>query len=163
MNNNRLPGTYATDALADAFIVAMGWTKEIGWEYLGTDGFVRVWSGQVWVTVGDPTTPANEEAGDYVLALSDAGGVVILTGGIAQIVDIPLNAVVAFPIGSQVVVFAEGAGVKTIRANDAAQILNGVGGSCSCDFNSQWGAVYLLKRDTNTWIVYGDHDGVAAP
>lgn len=101
------------------------------------------------------------DADNYTLVLDDA--VVRMTSGSANTLTVPTNAAVAFPTGSVIMVWSEGAGTTTI-AGDTGVTLQGNGGSVSagsCDIQTQYGAATLVKVATDTWNVAGDIDAVA--
>ena len=93
------------------------------------------------------------------LALTDAGNLVTMTNGSANVLTVPTNAAVAFPVGTQVDVIQGGAGVTTITFDTA---VTGNGASAgSAALSAQYSAVTLIKTASDTWLLVGDHGGVA--
>ena len=64
----------------------------------------------------------------------------------------PLNASVAFPIGTQITLIQTGAGQVTITPASGVTI-NATPGLKT---RVQWSAATLIKRATNTWVAIGD-------
>jgi len=92
-----------------------------------------------------------EGSAAYALTLSDAGKIIRMSNGGGNIVTIPANASVAFPIGTEITVIQEGAGTTTIAiTTDTANAKN------SLAISLQYGVATLTKVDTTTWIVSGD-------
>lgn len=89
----------------------------------------------------------------YTLALGDVAEIVTLTNASAITLTVPANATVAFPIGTQIVIAQLGAGQVTVSP---------AGGVTLNSYNSalkltgQYAVATLVKRDTNTWLVFGN-------
>lgn len=90
--------------------------------------------------------------GDHTLALTDIRTIIEMDAATTNQLIIPLNASVAFPIGSWVMVvqvgagttlFAPAVGVTLQSAYNATQIA------------AQYGSALLYKRATNTWLLTG--------
>ena len=94
----------------------------------------------------------NIQTDDYTLALSDAGVMVSMNKGTANTLTVPLNATVAFPIGTQIPVQQLGAGTTTITPAGGVTILSL--GSLT-DLAGQYATAALIKRATNTWLLVG--------
>lgn len=89
----------------------------------------------------------------HTLALADAGKVLEMGKATAQDVTIPKNTTTDFPIGTVVTVVQTGAGQVTIKgATDVT--VNAAGGRLKT--SGQWSAATVIKRDTNTWVAFGD-------
>jgi hypothetical protein len=95
----------------------------------------------------------------YTLTLTDRGGLVTMNNAGANTLTIPVNAAVAFPVGTIVSVIQLGAGTTTI-AGDTGVTVNGVPGG-SGSIGSRFQAAALLKMDTDTWTVSGDFGDAA--
>jgi hypothetical protein len=87
------------------------------------------------------------------LALTDAGKVVETNVATGNILTIPHNDNVGFPIGTQILVIQVGAGQTTLAVS-AGVTLNTKSGNLK--ITGQWSAVTLIKRATNTWLAIGD-------
>jgi hypothetical protein len=92
-------------------------------------------------------------------ALTDAGNVVFMNNASANVFTIPANATVAFAVDTQIDIVMEGAGVTTITA-DTGVTLNGVSAGSGA-ISAQYSAVTIIKRATDTWIMFGNHAAVA--
>jgi hypothetical protein len=108
------------------------------------------WSALLYQTAKISTVTKSASA---TLALTDAGKVVETSVGSANILTIPTNASVGFPIGTQILVIQVGAGQTTL-AVAAGVTLNTKSGNLK--ITGQWSAVTLIKRATNTWLAIGD-------
>ena len=86
------------------------------------------------------------------LALTDAGDFVRLTSGSAVTVTVPPNSSVAFPIGTEIDFFGEGAGTVTFAAGSGVTI-NSVDSALAID--GQFGGATLKKLATDSWALVG--------
>ncbi len=94
----------------------------------------------------------NAQTASYTLVLSDDGKLVEMGVGSANTLTIPPNADVAFPVGTSIDILQTGSGKTQIVAGSGvtANSANGL------YLRAQWSAVTLIKRATNTWVVFGD-------
>lgn len=93
-----------------------------------------------------------QTASVYTLTLSDAGKILEMNNAAANVVFIPLNASVAFPIGTKIDIIQTGAGATS------ASTVSGVTLNSDTNkrtINTQWSAASLVKRATDTWIMIG--------
>jgi hypothetical protein len=88
----------------------------------------------------------------YNLVLSDSGKIIEMNNASANIVVIPVNASVAFPVGTKIDIIQTGAGA-TSASTVAGVTLNS--DTAKRTINAQWAAASLIKRSTNTWIIVG--------
>lgn len=95
---------------------------------------------------------ANTQTDNYVLVLSDVGKVIEMNKATANTLTIPLNATVAFPIGTVIEVYQMGAGQVTIAAAGGVTLRTPRGAKLA----AQYCTASLRKRDTDTWVVSGD-------
>ena len=95
----------------------------------------------------------------YTLVLGDDGSYVEMDNASTNTLTIPTNASVAFAIGAEIPVMQLGDGATTISAASGVT-LNGVS-TGSADVTGKFGEVLLRKRDTDAWVVVGDHGPVA--
>lgn len=96
---------------------------------------------------------ATQQATTYTFALADAGTVVESTDASAVTFTIPPNSSVAFPVGTLIEVFQDGAGQVTIAAG-AGVTLNSPGGLVHTA--TQYATIRLRQRATNNWVLSGD-------
>jgi hypothetical protein len=73
--------------------------------------------------------------------------------GTANNLTVPLNASVAFPTGSQVLVSQYGAGATTLVATSGVTIRS-LGGALK--LNGQYSATSLIKIATDEWDAFGN-------
>lgn len=97
-------------------------------------------------------TQAVTQAADYTLVASDAGIVVEGTKGTAQVVTVPPNSSVAFPIGTLIRVVQMGAGQITLTAGAGVTIRT----ARSLTTRALYSVVELRKRGTDEWVASGD-------
>lgn len=121
-----------------------------------TDGTNWFTYGQNWEDFDDTFEPLgklrdiNRQTGDYTLALTDAGKTVEINSESSEVVTIPTNASVAFPIGTYINIVRYGPGAVTITA-DTGVTLNGVSAG-SGGIADQFGGITLYKRGENEWV-----------
>jgi len=95
--------------------------------------------------------PYYEQVTAKTLALTDAGKFIISTSATAVEFTVPLNASVAFPIGTEIDFIQKGAGVLTITAASGATL----NGATSVVVTAQWGGVTIKLIATDEWIAVG--------
>ena len=101
----------------------------------------------------------NQSGSTYTLDFQDAGRTIFMANADGTLY-IPLNDSVAFEVDTAIVVVCEGAATTITAINGVT--LNGVSaGTPSAAINNQYGAVTLIKREINTWIMFGDNAAVA--
>lgn len=88
----------------------------------------------------------------YTLVLSDVAKVITLTNAAAITLTVPTNASVAFPTGTQILLYQGGAGAVTISGAGVTFRSEG----SKLKIAGQYGVAGLLKIGTNEWIVYGN-------
>lgn len=95
----------------------------------------------------------------YTLVLGDAGKLVTMNNSSANLVTIPTNASVAYPVGTVINIEQIGSGVTSVKG-DTGVTLNGVSAGTGA-ISSRWSGVSLWKRATNEWTVMGGIGAVA--
>jgi len=88
----------------------------------------------------------------YTLVLTDVAKVISMTNASAITLTVPTNASVAFPVGSQILVYQGGAGQVTVAG---AGVTLRSSGSRLKTFN-QYAVIGLLKLATDEWVVFGN-------
>jgi hypothetical protein len=91
--------------------------------------------------------PENVQTASYTMQLTDAGGVINMNNSTTATLTVPTNASVAFPIGTVIWVYRQGAGTVTLQGN-AGVTLTATGTMAASE------ELYLRKRDTNNWVVF---------
>jgi hypothetical protein len=95
----------------------------------------------------------NRQTASYTLVLSDADKLVEMNVGSANNLTVPLNSVVAFPTGTQILLSQYGSGQTTIVATGGVTIRSSGG---KLKLNTQYSGATLIKIDTNEWYLFGD-------
>ena len=88
----------------------------------------------------------------YTLALTDVAKVVSLTNASPITLTIPTNAVTAFPIGTQILLYQGGAGQVTIGGAGVTIRSQGT----KLKIFGQYGVAGLLKVGTDEWVAFGN-------
>jgi hypothetical protein len=118
------------------------------------------WSGSV-----PECASINPQTGtSYTLALSDANQCVSMSNASPNTLTIPLNATVAFPVGTLETILQAGTGITTISGASGVTIVNAMasaGGKLpALNTGAQNGIVILSKTATNTWEVLHVYSGL---
>ena len=105
------------------------------------------------------TLPVNAQTGTaYTLALTDAPanngyeGVVTMNNAAANVLTVPPNSSVAFPVGTQIQVVQLGAGQTSIAAGSGATVSN----PSSLTARAQYSSLVLTQVAANIWVLGGD-------
>ncbi len=87
------------------------------------------------------------------MALTDQSKLVIIDNATANVVNVRLNSVVAFPLGTQILIVQEGAGQVTITPETGVVI-----GSESNRFKTvgRYSMATLIKVATDLWYLSGN-------
>jgi hypothetical protein len=102
------------------------------------------------VLLSDMATSA--QSASYTLVLADKAKVVEMLVGSANNLTVPLNASVAFPVGTQIHIVQTGSGQTTVVATGGVTINT----ATTLKLRAQWSAATLIKRAENTWVLVGD-------
>ena len=129
-------------------------TSSLGQEFEARGGIVFGVNGdsQGWIA---PPVVAMERIvvdDDTTLELADRGMVVAMDSDDPHTVTVPLNATVAFPVGTIVNVYRAGEGEVDIVGEVGVTIRNGG------EISEQFGEVSLRKRAANEWVLVGEVD-----
>jgi hypothetical protein len=89
----------------------------------------------------------------YTLALTDGAKLVTLTNAAAITLTVPPNGTVAFPIGSQVLLYQGGAGQATITAGAGVTIR---AEGTKVKTTAQYAVAGLIKVGTDEWVAFGN-------
>ena len=93
----------------------------------------------------------------YTLAMSDSGKTLDFTSSSAMTVTVPVNATVAFPIGTQIAFIQSGTGQITFAgATSGGQTATILSKNNNKKTATQYTQSILVKKDTNTWYLFGD-------
>jgi hypothetical protein len=98
-------------------------------------------------------TTISQKTDSYTLSnLNERDTIIEVSNGTAKTVTIPTNANVAYPVGTTIDIIQTGTGQITI-AGQGGVTVNATPG---LKLRTQWSSVTLLKRATDTWLVFGD-------
>lgn len=89
----------------------------------------------------------------YTLAAGDAAEMVSLSNASAITLTVPPNSSVAFPTGTQIILYQAGAGQVTVAAG-AGVTLRSQGSKLK--LTGQYAVASLIKIGTNEWIIAGN-------
>lgn len=93
----------------------------------------------------------------YTLVLSDAGKYIEMNNASANVLTVPLNSSVAFPVGAEITVIQTGAGATTITPTAGVTVnYYSLTGAATRIIKSQWSAATLIKRATDSWVLIGN-------
>jgi len=108
----------------------------------------------IQTSAGVPSlTGFTEKTASYTLdTLDHQDNVVEMNSGSAMTFTIPTNASLAWPVGASMDIIQTGAGQVTISP-DSGVTLNYTPGN---KLRTQWSSCTIMKRATDSWIVYGD-------
>lgn len=86
----------------------------------------------------------------YTLVLTDSARMIEMSGG--GNLNVPTNASVAFPVGTQIIILQTGSSQVTLSPALGVTI-NGTPG---LKLRTQWSSATLVKRSTDVWVAFGD-------
>lgn len=96
----------------------------------------------------------NAQTATYTLVLTDKNKMIEMNVGSANILYVPTDASVNFPVGATIDILQTGAGKTQILAvTPGTTTINSASGSY---LRAQWSSATLIKRAANTWVVVGD-------
>jgi hypothetical protein len=107
-------------------------------------------------SVGDLVTENAQVGTAYTLVLSDQSKTVSMSNAAANVLTIPTNASVAYPVGALIYVYQGGAGQTTITPDTGVTLRSSVVPSGSSKLRVQYSWASLWKKGTNEWIASGD-------
>src|SRR5664279_2204214 len=122
----------------------------------GAAGNVPIGNGTVLVTrallsTDNPGIVINTRTANYTLVLADAGKLVEMNVASANTLTVPLNASVAFPVGTVINVRQYGAGTTTIGGSATIRSRGAL-----VNLAGTYAEVTLSKRATDEWVLSGD-------
>lgn len=115
-------------------------------------------------TLGDavirqPLVTPTFSANAYTLVIGDQGDILLASNGAtAGTINIPTNASVAFPTGTQITIIQTGAGQLTIQASTpGTTTIASTGATATAPkLRAQNSSATCIKTGTDTWYVVGD-------
>ena len=149
-------GTNTTQVATTAFVQQAAFNNTLpsqtgnAGKYVTTDG-----TNASWGTVNTAVSyPQNVQSGNYTLVLADAGKHIYSANTGAQIITIPTNASVAFPIGTLITIVNRGSSQIILGVTGVSLIANGVAAALSIPSVQPNNSVQLLKTGTNAWEAF---------
>lgn len=104
------------------------------------------------VSAAKTTLEPNAQTGtSYTLVLSDAGKRVAMSNAAANVVTVPPNSAVAFPVNTTIFVSQDGAGASSVAAGAGVTINTAEG----LKVGAQYKMISLIKTATDTWMAIG--------
>lgn len=97
----------------------------------------------------------NQTGATYTLVSGDAGKVVEMNNGSANTLYVPTNASVAFPVGTCVEIWQQGAGQTSVIATTPGTTAIRAPSSRN-KLSGQYASAVLRKRATDEWVLEGD-------
>jgi len=98
-------------------------------------------------------TPIIQKTDSYTLSsLTERDSLIEMGKSTAQTLTVPTNATVAWPVGTSISILQTGAGQVTV-AGAVGVTINATPG---LKLRAQWSSATLLKRATDTWVLFGD-------
>ena len=89
----------------------------------------------------------------YTLVLTDAAKLITLTNAAAITLTVPTNSSVAFPIGTQILLYQGGAGQVTITPGAGVTVRSE---GTKLKIIGQYAVAGLLKLATDEWVAFGN-------
>lgn len=98
-------------------------------------------------------TPINVKYANYTInSLSDRDSILETRMLVSNTITVQQDSVINFPIGTSIDIIQAGVGQTTVVAASGVTI-NATPGT---QLRQQWSVASLLKRDANTWLLFGD-------
>jgi hypothetical protein len=117
---------------------------------------LQTYSNGSWRIVGSNAFLLNRAA-SYTLAMSDGGRTLDFASSSPMTVTIPVNSVVAFPIGTQIAFIQSGTGqISFVGATVGLETATILSKNNNKRTATQYTQSILVKRDTNSWYLFGD-------
>jgi hypothetical protein len=126
----------------------------IAWN--STNDKIIVGDGSTAREFASSTLITSAQTASYTLVLADKDKLVEVSNGSPNTLTVPTNNSVAFPIGTQIMILQTGSGQTTIAGTTSGGETSTINGTPGLKLRTQWSAVTLIKRATNTWVVTGD-------
>jgi hypothetical protein len=103
---------------------------------------------------GDPTLVINSQVDTYTIELTDSSKLIQMSNSGGINLNVPTDASVDFPVGTQINILQSGAGQVTIQAVDG--ITTTINSASGLKLRTQWSIATLVKRGVNLWVATGD-------
>lgn len=90
----------------------------------------------------------------YTLVAGDAAEVVSMNNASANTLTVPTNASVAFPVGTQIIIYQKGAGQTTINPVSGTVTIRSQGNKLK--LAGQYAVAAIWKIATDEWVAFGN-------
>ena len=102
----------------------------------------------------NPWTIGANQTAHYTLVIGDSHGMVRVNSASARTVTIPPDSSVDFPVGTEILIYRNGAGSVTLVAGSGVSIIK----KSALTISARYGVARIVKVSTDGWIAYGDLD-----
>lgn len=128
-------------------------------ETSSSTGDVLYYDGTSWVNKYINAIPAISSSptltsGNYNLVASDAGKILEINNSGAATITIPDTE--SYAVGTQIMILQVGSGDAQVSVTVQSPAVQTINYSPGNKLRGQWAAATLLKRSSNTWVLYGD-------
>lgn len=126
---------------------------------IGVDGTITFPDGstQTSASTYNPNLTINTQTGTtYTLVLADAQRLITLSNANPITVTVPLNSVVALPVGTQINLSQYGAGQVTIQGASGVTIVSTGATAATPKTRVQYSTLTLVQTSTDNWLAVGD-------
>lgn len=133
------PGDGDLALVAVSGVVQLQYYSNNAWRLAGSNAFI------------------NTKTASYTLTVPDAGKTLDFNSSSTVVVTIPVNSNAAFPVGSQIAFIQSGTGQISFVGQTAGSetvVINSKNGNKKT--STQYTQSILVKKDTNTWYLFGD-------
>ena len=93
----------------------------------------------------------SSQTASYTLVIGDAQKIVEMNVGSANVLTIPLDSSVNFPVGASILVIQTGTGQTSIAGASGVTVNSNIG----LKIIGRWAAATLVKRGANSWVAVG--------
>ena len=114
-------------------------------------------AGKIKPQFANPWSIGGNQGTHYTLVIGDSHGMVRINSGSAVNVTIPPNSSVDFPVGTEILIYRNGAGSVTLVAGTSVTIIK----KSALTISARYGIARIIKvlnTGVGAWIAYGDLD-----
>jgi hypothetical protein len=117
---------------------------------------VQFFNNGAWRLVGSNAN-LDEKSTSYSLQLADAGRTIVMNSASANVVTIPLDSQVNFPVGAQMAFIQKGAGQTSfVPGTDGSTSVTIHSKNSNRKLSARYTQAIIVKDAANTWILMGD-------
>lgn len=114
-------------------------------------------AGKIKPQFANPWTIGGNQTADYTLVIGDSHGMVRVNSASARTVTIPPSSSVDFPVGTEILIYRNGAGSVTLVAGSGVTIIK----KSALTISARYGVARIIKvlsSGSGAWLAYGDLD-----